>query len=67
MDRKFVNLGMGWLRDIPDFRDYTIDTDTVAEKKLAFGQKIPIKVMLTEPTSMDDMGRLAKPLIISSI
>lgn len=31
--------GMGWLRDNPDFRDYTIDYDTVAPQLKALGQR----------------------------
>lgn len=40
--------GMGWLPDLPDFRDYTIDTDTVAEQKLALGQEKSVKDMLSK-------------------
>lgn len=45
MDEKF---GMGWLRDYPDFRDYTIDTDKISEKVAKLGQKDSVKAMLTK-------------------
>jgi C1A family cysteine protease len=48
MDETNFDYGMGWLPDIPDFRDYTIETDTIAEQKLAFGQTVSIKDMLAK-------------------
>ncbi len=40
--------GMGWLHDLPDYRDYTVNTDVVSEKKLELGQKKSIKDMLAK-------------------
>lgn len=37
--------GMGWLPDLPDFRDYTIHQDQVDPKLVRMGQKDPIKGM----------------------
>ena len=48
MDETNIYFGLGWLPDIPDFRDYTIETDLVAEKKLALSQTDPIKDMLSK-------------------
>jgi C1A family cysteine protease len=48
MDETSIVFGMGWLPDLPDFRDYTIETETVAEQKLAYGQTKSIKDMLTK-------------------
>ncbi len=31
--------GMGWLRDYPDFRDYTVDRDDIAPQLKALGQR----------------------------
>ncbi len=39
--------GLGWLPDLPDIRDYTFDTDTVADQKLALGQEKSVKDMLS--------------------
>lgn len=39
-------LGMGWLPDYPDFRDYTAEQDTVSSKLRTLGQKDSIKAML---------------------
>jgi len=39
-------LGMGWLPDLPDFRDFTADHDEVADKLKLLGQKDSIKTML---------------------
>lgn len=30
---------MGWLRDMPDFRDFTLDTETVPQEKRLLGQR----------------------------
>ena len=42
------NLGMGWLPDYPDFRDYTIDRIEVSSRLKRLGQKDPVKTMLTK-------------------
>lgn len=56
-------LGMGWLPDYPDFRDYTIEQTEVAPTLKLLGQKDSVKAMLTKagvakpavklPTSVD--------------
>jgi C1A family cysteine protease len=38
--------GMGWLPDLPDFRDYTTEQDEVSAKLKELGQKDSIKTML---------------------
>lgn len=38
-------MGMGWLRDYPDLRDYTLETDTISAKIKAAGQAETIKSM----------------------
>ncbi|MHC4544842.1 MAG: C1 family peptidase [Planctomycetota bacterium] len=44
-----LELGMGWLPDYPDFRDYTVEKQKVAsEKAQKAGQKESVKSMLTE-------------------
>jgi C1A family cysteine protease len=48
MDENGNLYGMGWLPDLPDYRDYTVETDTVAEQKLALGQTDTIKDMLVK-------------------
>lgn len=40
-------LGMGWLPDYPDYRDYTMDKDNVPLRLQALGQR-PINTMLGE-------------------
>jgi len=37
---------MGWVPDLPDFRDYHIDHDTISEKNRKFGQKMSVKQMI---------------------
>jgi len=39
-------LGMGWLPDYPDFRDYTVEQDQVPARLKALGQKDSVKTML---------------------
>lgn len=46
MAEEMVKMGMGWLPDYPDFRDYTVETDTVSAKLKMAGQKDSIKAML---------------------
>jgi C1A family cysteine protease len=41
-----MKLGMGWLPDYPNFRDYTVEHDTVSLKHRQFGQKDSVKAML---------------------
>ena len=38
--------GMGWLRDNPDFNDYTMNKNTIPDRLKALGQKDSIKGML---------------------
>ena len=60
-------LGMGWLPDYPDFRDYTVEKEEVVSRLERLGQKESVKAMLTKvgatepakvsiPTSMDLRG-----------
>ncbi len=48
---------MGWLKDSPDFRDFTIETDTVSEKLKAHGQKDSIKSMAVKLKLIETRGR----------
>jgi len=41
-----IALGMGWLPDYPDFRDYSVERDSVSDKLQQAGQTAPIKDML---------------------
>jgi C1A family cysteine protease len=50
MDEMVHNLGMGWLPDYPDFRDFTVETDKVTLKLKNLGQKESIKTMLSNVT-----------------
>ncbi|MBA7588101.1 hypothetical protein ES708_30149 [subsurface metagenome] len=57
-------LGMGWLPDYPEFRDYTVDKEKITNRLIRLGQKDSVKAMLTKvgvaepeklsiPTSID--------------
>jgi C1A family cysteine protease len=48
MDQMIGKLGMGWLRDYPDFRDYTAEQDEVAASLKLLGQKDSVKAMLAK-------------------
>lgn len=39
-------VGLGWLRDLPDFRDRTMEHDEVSLRQKAQGQKVSVKGML---------------------
>ena len=40
--------GLGWLRDLPDFRDFTPEKEELSEKHKARGQKKSVRTMLAE-------------------
>jgi C1A family cysteine protease len=48
MDQMIDKLGMGWLPDYPDFRDYTAEQDEVASSLKVLGQKDSVKAMLAK-------------------
>jgi len=63
-ERIGFELGMGWLPDYPDFRDYTVEKGEVTPRLLSLGQKDSVKVMIRKvgvsepakvrvPTSVD--------------
>jgi len=41
-------LGMGWLPDYPEFRDYTVDKKEVSTRLMRLGQKDSVRTMLTK-------------------
>ena len=47
-ERIGLELGMGWLPDYPDYRDYTVEKDQVAPRLIRLGQKESVKAMLTK-------------------
>ncbi|MFC1982524.1 C1 family peptidase [Chloroflexota bacterium] len=66
-ERIGVELGMGWLPDYPDFRDYTFEKEDVPPRLQKLGKEDSLKGMLTKigvaeparvsiPTSMDLRG-----------
>ncbi len=60
-ERIGLELGMGWLPDYPDFRDYTVDQDKVSsEKAQKAGQEKPVKKMLEE-VGVADPAELSLP------
>lgn len=46
--------GMGWVPDLPDFRDYRFDHDAISTKNMRFGQDITVKGMLGEVGVVED-------------
>jgi C1A family cysteine protease len=48
MDQMTEKFGMGWLRDYPDFRDYTAEQNEVASRLRLLGQKDSVKAMLAK-------------------
>ena len=54
--------GMGWLRDNPDFNDYTMNKDTFPDRLKPLGQKDSIKGMLKKTgIEADKRKRLLYP------
>jgi C1A family cysteine protease len=58
MSNNVEKLGMGWLPDYPDFRDFTEEHDVVITKHKKLGQKHSVKAMLKQ-------AGLAKPTAVS--
>ena len=48
MNGTTIKRGMGWLPDYPNFRDYTMEQETVAPKLKRFGQRDSVKAMLAK-------------------
>jgi len=46
MSEMIERLGMGWLPDYPDFRDYTVEQEEVAPRFKLLGQKDSVKAMI---------------------
>ena len=53
-------LGMGWLPDYPDFRDYTAERDEVSDRLKRLGQTDSVKAMLRK-VGVSKQGRGAAP------
>ncbi len=51
MSDTLAKLGLGWLPDYPDFRDYTVEKDSVKDMLKKVGASSPIKTKL--PASVD--------------
>jgi len=43
MDNEGKFHGMGWIRDYPDFRDFTVETETLSRGQIIAGHKLHIK------------------------
>lgn len=53
-------IGMGWLPDLPDFRDFSFEKDDVAEERAAKGVKKSVKGML-KTVGVDQPETLSVP------
>lgn len=47
-ERIGFELGMGWLPDYPDFRDYTVESKEVTPRLMRLGQQESVKAMLAK-------------------
>jgi C1A family cysteine protease len=56
-----VNLGLGWLPDYPDFRDYTLETDRVSGRLKKIGEKKSVKEMVTGIGVPEDTMTMGDP------
>lgn len=55
-------LGMGWLPDYPDVRDFTLEQDTVPTRLKALGQKDSVKAMLRKTGALESRRALASSI-----
>jgi len=60
MSRIIEKFGMGWLRDYPDFRDYTAERTEVPSRLKLLGQKDSVRAMLTK-AGVADPAKLSLP------
>ncbi len=56
-------LGMGWLPDYPEFRDYTVDKEEVSPRLIRLGQRDSVKAMLTK-VGITEPEKLSIPISI---
>jgi C1A family cysteine protease len=63
MDQRIKKVGMGWLPDYPDFRDFTVNHDKISPVRKAMGQKDSVKAMLAKA----GVGKLAKGNLPDSV
>jgi C1A family cysteine protease len=59
MDAMIGKLGMGWLPDYPDFRDYGVERDEVAPRLQRLGQADSVKTMLSKLGVAEPVGSAA--------
>jgi len=59
-ERIGLELGMGWLPDYPDFRDYTVEKEEVTPRLLRLGQKESVKAMLKK-VGVSEPARVSIP------
>ena len=63
-ERIGFELGMGWLPDYPEFRDYTVDKKEISPRLKRLGQKDSVKTMLTK-VGVAELEKLSTPNSIS--
>ncbi len=59
-----TSVGMGWLRDYPDYRDHNVHHDVVSRKLKALGQKDSVKAMLTKAGAAGPVGAASLPATV---
>jgi C1A family cysteine protease len=62
MTKTFHAKGKGWLKDLPDFRDQTPDTDEVTDKQLAMGVKKNVREILQKVEKATPAKKAVKTL-----
>ena len=63
MSEVVEKLGMGWLPDYPDFRDYSVERDEVSSRLKQFGQKDSVKAMLVK-VGVEKPAKVTLPLSV---
>jgi C1A family cysteine protease len=62
-ERIGLELGMGWLPDYPDIRDYTVDKKDISPRLKGLDQKDSVKTMLTK-VGITELEKLSIPTSI---
>ena len=60
---EFQNRGMGWLRDLPDFRDYTPEQSEPPTKLQKMGSRASIRTMLADVGALNASAATIPPAV----
>lgn len=54
-----VTFGLGWLKDLPDFRDFTVESEKVSKSLTSLGRTDTVKGLLSKTSAKSKPAKLA--------